>query len=1008
VLLVAGDFSQTSSIRSASFHPTGAHTTVLNGTATQTLSFQDQGRLSTFANLEITNPAGVTLTTGIVAVGELRVVPALAIASSNRLAVDGPIVFDPAATLTVPYLEFRSTIGVTAANFTVDTVVVTNTALPDSLPYTTVIVGGSSGTLAGPTTVGGNLLVRSIFNVSGQTLVVDGDLLVADGPSARLRMQSAADSVVVNGNATFNGAAAVASDLSAGVLDLKGDFTQIGTTGPLPAGGNNFLASGTHRTRFSGTGAQVITFSQPDSSVFNDLLITNTTQPVVMLSDAAAVGNVTVPAGATLQADTSGLSAFGSVTADGGLTLAGLGVFGTLNANPATFAVATTIFGGAAGLIPDSLPYDNVAVSASTAFEGNTTLTGVLALSGDPLGDFVELTLGPYTVQVDQLAVQGSATLRMTDPAGVMDVAGSATFAGAATAGMLTAGTLRVGGDLTQLNTVDAGSFAADAGHLTVLDGTDLQTILFATPDTTQSHFGTLRVENASTGGTEFTSNGAVAGALVSPSPAAGAVRRLAASTPGLGLVVLGLDADSLAFDGLTLAVGEGASLTRFDDVRFENQDPAVTQFFLRRKTDAVTFKLLSFLTVPGTGRYLSLEDADGAAPAFTVTMDTPTPAAHEGFAVTDGVAQLLGWPAALPASVLFGADSAGATLNSGIFKVDGDGTNQVQITADGPPGELDVHPRWSPDRSRVTYTNRVLRTGPNALYVRSSDGQQVAVVVSDTSASRPRYSADGTHLAFSCGDGNYPTSDQDVCVIGDITSPGDNLGNGSGKVFVTDAADPQLGGSGAFSWNPQDPNQLAVVRDSVFPGPTPIVGSQIWIVGYDGSGAAPLTTKVLLDGAGRPVQVYAMDWSPDGSFIVVEGVSGSTRSLFRIDVASGNVTQLTTLNQDFAPVISPDNTEILFGRQSDLLLLMKVPATGGSVVQMSPNMNFGFDQAGWDWSPDGTEIVVTEDVTTAGVVISKILPSTTATSFFSDATAGKLGRRGGSEIQDRQPSWRP
>ncbi len=150
------------------------------------------------------------------------------------------------------------------------------------------------------------------------------------------------------------------------------------------------------------------------------------------------------------------------------------------------------------------------------------------------------------------------------------------------------------------------------------------------------------------------------------------------------------------------------------------------------------------------------------------------------------------------------------------------------------------------------------------------------------------------------------------------------------------------------------------------------------------------------------------MDWAPDGSFIAFEGTSGGTRSIFRIEVGTGIVTQLTTQNQDFGPVVSPDNTEILFGRTNDLWTLMKIPATGGNVLQMSDYMNFAPAQAGWDWSPDGTEIAVTEDATTGGVVISKIRRETTATSFFSDALAGKLGRRGSFEIQDRQPSWRP
>ena len=115
------------------------------------------------------------------------------------------------------------------------------------------------------------------------------------------------------------------------------------------------------------------------------------------------------------------------------------------------------------------------------------------------------------------------------------------------------------------------------------------------------------------------------------------------------------------------------------------------------------------------------------------------------------------------------------------------------------------------------------------------------------------------------------------------------------------------------------------------------------------------------------------MAWAPDGTFIVFEGTSGSTRSIFRIEVASGVVTQLTSQFQDHHPVVSPDNQTILFGRENDQWMLMQIGANGANLVQMSPNMNFGFDQAGWDWSPDGTEIVLTEDYTTAGIVISSV-----------------------------------
>jgi Tol biopolymer transport system component len=602
--------------------------------------------------------------------------------------------------------------------------------------------------------------------------------------------------------------------------------------------------------------------------------------------------------------------------------------------------------------------------------------------------------------------VQGTGFLNMTDPGGVLDVLGNVLVDGESTSGTLTAGTLRVGGDFTQLNTISAVSFSADPGHVTAFVGTGTQSVFFASPDTVQSRFGTLRIENTSAFGVQFSSNAAAYGQLVSPSPAGGVVRRLGGGS-GIGLVVRGLDADSLIFDGLTLAVDEGALVNRFNAVQFENQDPTATQLFLRRKADAVTFNALSFLTQPSSGLYLDLVDADVTLPPFTVTMTNPNPAAHGGFARTDGLAQLIGWPSVLPAQVLFAADSAGNAVNSGIFKVDGDGANQVQITTEGPPAELNVHPRWSPDRTHITYTARV-PGDPNQLHIRSADGVNVfhLTSVTDTSTFFPRYSPNGVHLAFQCGDGGFPTTPQDVCVIADVTNPADGMGDGTGKTYVTDAVDATLGGSGGFAWNPKNPDQVAVVLDSVFAGPTPIFGSVIWLVNFDGSGRTPLGNRVILDAQGAPVQVYSMDWSPDGSFIAFDGTSGGTRSIFRIEVATGVVTQLTTQNSDHTPVISPDNAEIIFGRDNDLWVLMKIPAIGGTAVQMTSNMSFDINQAGWDWSPDGSEIVLTEDITTAGVVISKILPTTTATSFFVDVKP--VGRRGGVEIQDRQPSWRP
>jgi Tol biopolymer transport system component len=374
----------------------------------------------------------------------------------------------------------------------------------------------------------------------------------------------------------------------------------------------------------------------------------------------------------------------------------------------------------------------------------------------------------------------------------------------------------------------------------------------------------------------------------------------------------------------------------------------------------------------------------------------------------------LVGTASAGVPPVIFSGEWVGDV--SGVFRVDGDGANGAQITPEGPPGQPFVRARWSPDGTRATYSARSSALVENQLHVISALGVPPDHLTSlgDTSTWNPRYNPGGLRLAFECGNGDYPTTAQDVCVIPDVTGALGTLngiGDGAGKVFVTDAVSPDLGGSGAFAWDPGNDDRLAVVRDSVLGGP---VGSQIWFVDFDGGNPTPLGTQVVLDDTGFPVTIEWMDWSPDGTFIAFEGLSPNTgRSIYRIDTETGEVIQLTTGGADFRPVISPDNLEILFARASAGVELVRMPSGGGAVSSITPAFNYDVRSGGWDWSPDGSQIVHTTMMLSGGVVVADLMigvvPVTTIPPTYplDLLIIGRVGPGDGS-LMDRLPTWRP
>ena len=106
------------------------------------------------------------------------------------------------------------------------------------------------------------------IKINGGSLKVDGNYSIYwNSNEAILEMTNENDYVYVGGNFTMASNVDHSEYLTAGALEVKGNFTQ--SNGPL-----NFAASGTHRTILSGDSVQTITFEYPGTSSFNILKLT--------------------------------------------------------------------------------------------------------------------------------------------------------------------------------------------------------------------------------------------------------------------------------------------------------------------------------------------------------------------------------------------------------------------------------------------------------------------------------------------------------------------------------------------------------------------------------------------------------------------------------------------------------------------------------------------------------------------------------------------------------------
>ncbi len=591
-LFVTGNFTQASG--STSFIAAAAHTTTLNGTAAQTVNFANPFP-STFGAVVFANAAGVTLQTNMISNGAVTVSAGAVSGTAIGFTIGGTL-NDPGALLAVPSISFTgSTAPVAATTPTINANVTFNN---------------------NPSILAGNLTVNGAVNVDGN-LQLNSHYLVVNGTfgtlvAGQLTMTNAADSMSVTGTATFGGGS-TGGILTNGKLKLAGSFLQVNN-----GSGQEFSASGTHTTLFTGT-TPTVSFANPTTSSFGRVQV-QTSVSMTFSTDVRATGDVWLKTGSTPSVTNAG----GTVTIGGAL----------YDSTGGRWQVANTTMAGT-GPLPRSLN-TNLTITGALTLTDSLKLTGVANNLAIGAGS---LTLGGHYVSVPgTFSTTGTGTFVMTSANDTLVVKGNASFNGGSTAGKLTNGLFEFdGGSFSQGTTSTA--FSADAPHVTYFWGLTPQTVSFANPAAGSSHFGNLYLGDTATvlASDSYLNGQFQTGIVIS--------HRVGSTGADHLLTSNGANMRNTAFDNVRWKVagtnGNGL-FPSIDNVVFKNiSNTAAPQFdFEYSVTTNLTLSSFSFNTTPtGGGSYIKVVGPD------TLTISGVFPSANGGFLSISGGGAVNGWP---------------------------------------------------------------------------------------------------------------------------------------------------------------------------------------------------------------------------------------------------------------------------------------------------------------------------------------------------------------------------
>ena len=373
-------------------------------------------------------------------------------------------------------VDFARSIYIVGELYNTDSVIVNPTNL--YISSTTKFADGEwnndinfaeSYTLFDDISIGGTVyLTAGTLKLDGHKLIVNGDFNMSrtDGNYSYvyLNMTNPEDYICINGDFLVYSNSSNTS-LTEGIIEVKGNFTQ-----KYDYYSDNFVPSGNHKVILSGEGLQTVSFDKAESC-FNILEIKNYSEEGIVFATPVTIKelidngcNVTFANG-----ERSGWTLEDDETVEGDLFLSR----GILDLNG-----------------------HKLTVTGNLVHSGGTVLVN---------GGELEV-LGDYRVQSLNGSVYENSTgvLNMTNEADTVRVLGSFVMQSTAShQDKLTAGTLEIGGDFSQLG----GSyynFYASENHTVVLNGKDKQNVNINNNSKNYSRINNLKIENTSSDGVKF------------------------------------------------------------------------------------------------------------------------------------------------------------------------------------------------------------------------------------------------------------------------------------------------------------------------------------------------------------------------------------------------------------------------------------------------------------------------------------------------------------------------